>query len=100
MSKLTTDINSKLNEIKKPKTEPKTPVIPDKIMSAYKKRKRTQSFSLKDKDQERLENIITNTQNHSTKNLSATDILRGLLIMGEKTDPENIMENINISFME
>jgi len=100
MSKLTTDINSKLSEIKKPKAKYETPVIPDKIMSTYKKRKRTLSFSLRDKDQERLENIVERTQNQSRKKLSATDILRGLLIIGEKTNTDNIIENINISFLE
>tara|TARA_Y100000780_G_C13661615_1_gene408871 strand:+ start:952 stop:1254 length:303 start_codon:yes stop_codon:yes gene_type:complete len=100
MSKLTTDINSKLSETKQPKTQSPASSIPEKIMSTYKKRNRTQSFSLKEKDQERLENILTKAQNHSTKKLSSTDILRGLLIIGEKTNIEKIMENINISFLE
>ncbi len=94
--KLTADINSKFSDVKKPTSY----IIPEKIMETYKKRKRTQSFSLKEKDQERLENIVSAAQKHSTRKLSSTDILRGLLIIGEKTPPETIIKNINISFLE
>ena len=98
MSKLTPDKSSKINNISNPLKMDLSHKIPDTIMS--KKKSRVHTFSFKKKDKERLAKLLENIQNLTEKKITATDILRGLFIIGEETQPEEILKNINKSFLE
>ena len=101
MSKLNKNAKSKLSITNIPQEEAKKEIIiPDKIMSGNKKATKVHTFALKGNDQERMKNILYNVQNLSKKKLTATDILRGLLILGEQTDASEMAEAVNKSFLE
>lgn len=101
MSKLNKNAQSKLSTTNVPQEEVKKDIIiPEKIMSGIKKATKVHTFALKVNDQERIKNILYNVQNQSQKKLTATDILRGLLILGEQTDTMEMAEAVKKSFLE
>jgi hypothetical protein len=101
MSKLNKNAQSKLSTTNVPQEEAKKDlIIPEKIMSGIKKANKVQTFVFKGNDQERIKKILYNVQNQSQKKLTATDILRGLLILGEQTDTMEMAEAVKKSFLE
>ena len=101
MSKLNKNAVSKLSSTNIPQEESKKDiVIPDKIIMGGNKATKVHTFALKAKDQERIKSILRNVQAETQKKITATDILRGLLILGECKDTNEIMEAVKNSFLE
>lgn len=98
MSKLVPDTNNKISKVESPIVKAHSNKIPEKIILS--KTIRTISFSFKKKDKERLFELIEKIQNASEKKITATDILRGLLIAGSKMKDEELLECIQKSFIE
>lgn len=69
-------------------------LIRQKSKPAYPK-----SYRLNQEDIERLRKILSSVNEcASSRFFSETDIIRGLLVMGEKTKPEKIISSIKESF--
>ncbi len=101
MSRLNQNAKSKLSSTNIPQEESKKDiVIPDKIIMGGSKKTKVHTFALKANDQERIKNILKRVQAETQKKLTSTDILRGLLILGETTDTNEIMESVKKSFLE
>jgi hypothetical protein len=98
MSKLNPDKTSKIRSVENPLNQDTSSKIPDKIMK--QKKSRVHTFSFKKKDKERLAEILESIQDIMEKKITATDILRGLLIIGKETPSEELIRNINKSFLE
>jgi hypothetical protein len=101
MSKLNKDAKSKLSSTDIPQEEAKKEIIiPDKIIMGKNKTTKVHTFALKANDQERIRNILKKVQAETQKKLTATDIIRGLLILGEHTDTTKMIESVKKSFLE
>ncbi len=101
MSKLNKNAKSKLSSTDIPHEEPKKEVIiPDRIMMGQHKRTKVHTFALKANDQERIIDILKKVQTETQKKITSTDIIRGLLILGEQTDTIKIIESVKKSFLE
>lgn len=98
MSKLNPNSNSKLSGIEIPVAKTTKHKIPESIMS--RKASRTSSFSLKKKDKERLFNLLEKITPMTERKITATDILRGLLISGIEMNEEELFSYVKKSFIE
>lgn len=98
MSKLIPDTNNKLLNTENPVIKHSSNKIPEHI--ALTKESRTNSFSLRKKDKERLFDLIDKVQIISERKITATDLLRGLLISGCSMKSEDLLSCVQKSFIE
>lgn len=101
MSKINPEAKSKLVGMEPPTEKPQRETdIPDKIIMGRGKHTKVQSFAMKTTDQERLELLVKKTQSQTNKKITSTDIIRGLLIVGEKMEEPALIKSIQKSFLE
>ncbi len=100
MSKLINTGSTKLTKVQVPQSQPKID-IPDKISLSRKSLPRsTHSFSFHEIERERLKKLLGKVQNISKKKVTATDIIKGLLIIGEELEENKLIEAIRQSYIE
>lgn len=100
MSKIIKTTTTKLENAQIPQSQPKNE-IPEKIsLSSNTSKRSIHSFSFHALERERLKNLLSKIQNVSKKKMTATDIIKGLLIIGEELDTEKLIEAICQSYTE
>ena len=101
MSKINHSAKSKLSGIEVPQEIPQTMIkIPEKILVTEKKPRHIHSFAMRSNDQERLQSLVKVVQSVSQKKITPTDVMRGLLILGEETDAQVLLNSVNKTFLE
>jgi ferritin len=101
MSKINYNAKSKLSNTEAPVEKPKQSLeIPDKILMSTHQKSRVTSFSLRPNDQNRFNFLLKKVQHQMHKKITVTDILRGLLLFGEKTDISELTESVKKTFLE
>jgi hypothetical protein len=75
-------------------------IIPEKIKLSGANRRRVKTVSLKNKDIDRLEILLRNIQNTQQKKISSSDIIKGLLILGESIATEELLSYVQQSMIE
>lgn len=58
------------------------------------------SFAMREKDLERLKNINEKIQSKQHKNVTASDVVKALLILAEKTDIDTLVQCFQQSLIE
>lgn len=101
MSKLDPNAKSKLSSTILPQESTKKNfIVPEKIKMGGKIATKVHTFALKANDQERIKALVAELQSNSQKKITSTDILRGLLIIGEEMEASTLMDAVKKSFME
>ena len=101
MSKINPEAKSKLSGIELPVENPKKEInIPEKIIVGEKRLTKVHSFALKSGDQERLQLLVREVQSQTNKKITSTDVIRGLLISGEKMELSLLIDSIQKTFLE
>lgn len=101
MSKINLEAKSKLSGIEAPLAISKNEInIPDKIIARSTKTTRVHTFAMKVKDQERLQFLVNEINSKSSKKITATDIVRGLLVLGEEIEHDLLVNAVHKTFLE